>query len=59
MSYADFEKREHAKRVNHFVRFINAHNHKATIADAIEVFGFVEKDARPIYEEAMSKAVSG
>ena len=57
MSFVEFEKREHEKRVKHFVNFINAHDHKATIADCIEVFGFCKRDAEPIFTEAMSRVI--
>ena len=57
INFEDFVKREHEKRVAHFVNFINAHTHKATIEDCIEVFGFVEEDARPIFTDAWQRVM--
>lgn len=54
MTFEDFAKKEHAKRVAHFVRYIDAHKHKPTIEECIEIFGFCERDARPIYNDAVA-----
>ena len=57
MTFDDFVKQEHAKRVAHFVDYINAHNHKATIQECMQVFGFCEQDARPVYSDAWAAVV--
>lgn len=52
MTFAEFEAREHNRRVAHFVRFARA-GHAPSLANAIEVFGFVARDAKPIVEDAL------
>jgi hypothetical protein len=54
MSYSEFCKAEHQKRVKHFVNFIKSDTtHSPTIQDAIEIFGFCERDAREIFNDAI------
>ncbi len=51
-TFDEFCAKEHQRRVNHFIRFIQAHARAATIEDFIEIFGFCERDARPIFNDA-------
>ena len=52
MTFAEFEAREHNRRVQHFVRFARA-GHAPSLANAIEIFGFVAEHAKPIVEDAL------
>lgn len=52
MTFSEFEAREHARRVMHFVRFARAGN-APSLANAVEIFGFVARDAKPIVADAL------
>jgi len=53
MSFDEFCKREHEKRVAHFVNYINSTNRAPKLADVVEIFGYCEEDAKPILEDAI------
>ena len=60
-SYEEIVAEGHAKRVAHFVRYMGSAvaigvKEDALVLDAIEIFGFCDRDARPIVKDAM-KAV--
>jgi hypothetical protein len=52
MSFAEFCKKEHQRRVAHFVRMANA-GITPSLANAMDVFGFCERDAKPIVADTI------
>jgi len=54
-SFEEFVAREHKKRVNHFINYCTTENRAPKIADAIHIFGFCERDAKPIVEDAIQQ----
>lgn len=55
MTFEAFVAKEHQKRVNHFVRYCTAENRAPRLADAVEIFGFCERDAKPIVTDAIQQ----
>ncbi len=55
MTFNDFEKDQHEKRVDHYVNFCTTENRAPCIADAVEIFGFVAANAKPIVEDAIQQ----
>ena len=55
MTFDEFVAKEHRRRVAHLVRFAKVEKVRPTLADAVEIFGFVEKDAKPILEDAIAE----
>ncbi len=53
LTWDEFVAREHAKRVAHFVNYINSTNRAPKLADVVEIFGFCDRDAKPILEDAI------
>ncbi len=53
MTFDEFVQKEHTRRVAHLVRFAKAENVKPTLADTVEIFGFCERDAQPILDDAI------
>jgi hypothetical protein len=53
--FNDFVAKAHQKRVTHFVRYCTSTKRAPKIADAIEIFGFCERDAKPIVEDAIQR----
>lgn len=53
MTFDEFVQKEHERRVAHLVRFAKTENVKPTLADAIEIFGFVAEHAQPILDDAI------
>jgi hypothetical protein len=53
--FETFVAKEHQKRVNHFVNYCTSTKRAPKIADAIEIFGFCERDAKPLVEDAIQK----
>ena len=54
LTWNEFVAREHKKRVAHFVNYINSTNRAPKLADVVEIFGYSEKDAKPILEDAIA-----
>lgn len=54
-TFEDFCNREHQRRVDHFVRYCTCENRAPKIADAVHIFGFCERDAKPIVEDAIQQ----
>jgi len=54
-SFEDFVKREHQKRVKHFIDYCTTENRAPVVADAIHIFGFCKRDATPIVEDAIQQ----
>ena len=54
MTYQEFCKNEHAKRVKHFVNFINSIDRKPVIADAVKIFGFNDASSKMIFDDAVN-----
>ena len=52
-TFDEFVAREHNRRVAHFVNYINSTNRAPKLADVVEIFGYCEKDATPILEDAI------
>ena len=60
-SYEEIVAEGHAKRVAHFVRYMGSAvgvgvTEESLLADAIAIFGFCARDARPIVKDAMKIA---
>ena len=60
-SYEEIVAEGHAKRVAHFVRYMGSAKAVGTpeadlLADAIEIFGYCARDARPIVKDALKIA---
>jgi len=53
--YDDWAAEQHAKRVAHFCWYINSTGRAPKLADVCEVFGFCERDAKPILKDAVMK----
>jgi hypothetical protein len=53
MTFDEFVAQEHKKRVAHFVNYINSTNRAPKLADVVEIFGFCERDAKPILADAI------
>lgn len=58
MSFEEFCKAEHEKRVAHYVDYIQSHEHAPNIEDCKWIFGVGEVDARPIYNDAVAQVVT-
>jgi hypothetical protein len=53
MTFTEFCKREHEKRVAHFVRFVDATGNAPSVANAEHIFGFCARDAKPIVADTI------
>jgi len=54
-SFEQYRERTHLKRVAHFVDYCTSENRAPVIADAMHIFGFCERDAKPIVEAAIQQ----
>ena len=54
-SFEEFVAREHRKRVDRFVNYCTTENRAPVVADAIHIFDFCERDAKPIVEDAIKQ----
>ncbi len=55
MIYETFVQKAHKRRVDHFVNYCTAEHRPPCIADAVEIFGFVAANAKPIVEDAIQQ----
>jgi hypothetical protein len=54
-NFEEFAAKAHQKRVTHFVHYCTSTKRAPCVADAIEIFGFCEADAKPIVEDAIQR----
>ena len=55
MTFDEFCAKEHQKRVDHFVNYCTTEDRPPKLADAVHIFGFCERDAKPIVEDAIAQ----
>lgn len=55
MTFDEFVAREHQKHVDHFVNYCTTEDRAPKLADAVYIFGFCERDAKPIVEDAIKQ----
>ena len=53
--FETFVAKEHQKRVTHFIDYCTTENRAPKVADAVVIFGFCERDATPIVEDAIQQ----
>lgn len=53
MTFDEFVAKEHQRRVKHFVAFVRGTGQAPSVRNAIEIFGFVAKDVKPIVADAI------
>ena len=53
MTFDEFCQREHKKKVKHFVKFCKATDSPPTIANAVEIFGIMPVECKPIVADAI------
>lgn len=54
-TFDQFVARQHRIHVNHFVDYCTTENRAPKLADAVHIFGFCERDAKPIVEDAIQQ----
>ena len=54
-TFSEFVARQHRIHVNHFVDYCITEDRAPTVADAVVIFGFCERDAKPIVEDAIKQ----
>ena len=52
-TFEEFVAHEHKKRVAHFCDYCASTNSAPTLKEAVNIFGFCERDAKPIVEDAI------
>ena len=54
-NFDQFVARQHRIHVEHFIDYCTTENRAPTVADAVIIFGYCERDVKPIVEDAIKQ----